>query len=349
MHDEITAQDNRVGIVTVRKEVMIWTVGRTLLQMKIIRPLSEVKYFLQMAIVFHPDAIDTVFLVVFGLPIVDSDAMASENARWILQKYVGQRLQGVCELQVPLDGLTYADGDEPEVCFWLKPRRIDDNGIYSISTVPVAHAQPRSRDFGCEHEWDRWPPRPDRARQLTMLITFNVYEERLSTRYYHLPGGQEDCCCINHYLHERVPKECSHLWGGQILHPIVRLLDTPAQSLPAYKLPVKRALVMAIKSCEQILGPPEDIQYIGGYGPEKTVWICAGSFATRDLGLMYCWVGDPQLAQTAPRPNVRQNALFDDDSMDREVRGDGTFVVLFGEYDYVVWCYDRKIRIPDQD
>ena len=32
----------------------------------------------------------------------------------------------------------------------------------------------------------------------------------------------------------------------------------------------------------------------------------------------------------------------------REVRGDGTFVVLFGEWDYVVWNYDRDVTVAEQ-
>jgi hypothetical protein len=28
------------------------------------------------------------------------------------------------------------------------------------------------------------------------------------------------------------------------------------------------------------------------------------------------------------------------------VRGDDEFVVLFGKYGYVVWCFDKEVKLP---
>jgi hypothetical protein len=105
---------------------------------------------------------------------------------------------------------------------------------------------------------------------------------------------------------------------------------------------------MAVKSCDQISGLPTKVRYIGGYGLTKTVWNTEERFPTRDLGLMYCWVGDPHLAQQDPSP-VARTAGTEEHHTDREIRGDGTFVILFGEYDYVVWCYDKQLRVHEQE
>jgi hypothetical protein len=347
--DRISLHGERVGIVTSRNEVMIWHVGGTLHQMKITDPIPDHKGFRDLAILFHPDLIDIIFVVFLNCQKVDEDAEVTGNVQWRVQKYVRGQLASTYKLEYPLEGLDYRSGDEPAAVFWLSPRKIDDNGIYSIGPVPVDFAS-RFLDLGCHHHWDRWYRRREH-RHLAHHITFDVYEERLSTCYYHLPGGHKDTDYINFVtpqIEGRRLRENSHPWSGQIFLPVIKLLDPVALIDPRHKLPVKRALLMAIKSCDQISGPPTDVQYIGGYGPDLTIWKTAGRFANRDLGLMYCWVGDPHLAQQTPTPTPN-TAAPEQNPTDREVRGDGTFVVLFGEYDYVVWCYDKRIRVQEQE
>lgn len=348
---KITIQGNRVGIVTSKNEVMIWTVGGPLLQMKIKDPIPDHKGFRELAILFHPDSIDTIFVIFLSCQKVDEDSEVTGNIQWRVQKYIRGILTKTFKKEYPLEGLDYRSGDEPVEVFWLSPRKIDDNGVYSIGHVPVDFAS-CLLDLGCHHHWDRWYSRRGH-RHLAHHITFDVYEERLSTTYYHLPGGHKDEDYINFVtpqVGDRPLKENSHLWSGQIFLPVIKLLDPVALRDPRHKLPVKKALVMAIKSCDQISGPPTNVRYVGGYGCGKTkmVWETEGRFATRDLGLMYCWVGDPHLAQQSPTPLVH-TAGTEEHHTDREIRGDGTFVVLFGEYDYVVWCYDKKLRVHEQD
>jgi hypothetical protein len=344
--ENITALEKRVGIVTCKNEVLLWSIGGSLHQMNIVDPIPTHKGFRQLAVLFHPDRADTVFIIFLSCRKVDEDAEVTGTIQWTIQKYVHGKLTKSYTMQYPLEGLDYRSGDEPGEVFWLSPTKIDDNGLYSLGPVPVDFAS-RFLDLGCHHHWDRWYRRRGH-RHLAHHITFDIYEERLSTCFYHLPGGHKDADYINFVIPQdgdRPLKENLHLWGGQIFLPVVKLLDPAALRDPRYKLPVKRVLVMAIKSCDQISGPPENIRYIAGYGLPKIEWDTGGRFATRDLGVMYCWVGDPWLAQCPPPALYPPN---EHDTVDREVRGDGTFVVLFGEYDYVVWCYDKSIRLPEQ-
>jgi hypothetical protein len=342
----ISTLGKKVGIVTSKNEVLLWSIEGPLHQLKIIDPTPTDNGFCELAVLFHPDRTDIVFVISLCCQKVDENADVTGTVQWNVQKYLRGRLVKTYKMEYPLEGLDYRSGDEPGEVFWLSPTKIDDNGLYSLGPVPVDFAS-RFLDLGCNHHWDRWDRRRGH-RHLAHNITFNLYEERLSTCFYHLPGGHKDTEYINFVIPQegdRPLKENLHLWSGQIFLPVVKLLDPVALRDPRYKLPVKRVLVVAIKSCDQISGPPENIRYIAGYNPPKTEWNTRGRFATRDLGVMYCWVGDPWLAQCPPPSIMPSNER---DNVDREVRGDGTFVVLFGEYDYVVWCYDRNIRLPEQ-
>lgn len=347
--DKLYAEGDRVGIVTSKNEVMIWTVGGRITQMTIIDPISGHRGFRELAVLFHPDLRDTIFIIFLNCSKVQDDLPVTGTVQWRVQKYVKGKLAKTYKLEYPLEGLDYRSGDEPIEVFWLSPRKIDDSGTYSIGPVPVDFAS-RFLDLGCNHHWDRWYRRRGH-RHLAHHITFDVYEENLSTRFFHLPGGYKDTDYINFVTpqHEDRPlREISHFWDGQIFLPVVKLLDPVALRDPRHRLPVKKALLVAIKSCDQISGPPTDIPYIAGYEQTLTVWNTTGRFATRDLGLMYCWVGDPHLAQQTL--SLGANSMgTDEHHSGREARGDGIFVVLFGEYDYVVWCYDKKIRIAEQE
>jgi hypothetical protein len=346
--DKLSIDGNRVGIVTSKNEVMIWTVGGPLTQMAIKDPIPDYDGFRELAILFHPDSVDTIFVIMLNCRKVDEDSEVTGTVQWRVQKYFRGELSKMFKLEYPLEGLDYRSGDEPAEVFWLSLRKIDDNGVYSIGPVPVNFAS-HLLDLGCHHHWDRWYSRRGH-RHLAHHITFDVYEERLSTSFYHLPGGHKDADDINFVtpqVGDRPLKENLHLWNGQIFLPIIKLLDPVAVRDPRYKLPVKNALLMAIKSCDQISGLPTKVRYIGGYSSTKTVWKTKERFPTRDLGLIYCWVGDPHLAQQDPLPVVR-TAGTEEHHTHREIRGDGTFVVLFGEYDYVVWCYDKNLRVHDK-
>jgi hypothetical protein len=347
---KLSTHGKRVGIVTSKNEVMIWTVGGPLLPMKIKDPIPDHKGFRELAILFHPDSTDIIFVIFLCCQKVDEDSDVTGNVQWMVQKYVRGKFANIFKWKYPLEGLDYRSGDEPAEVFWLSPRKIDDNGMYSIGHVPVDFAS-HLLDLGCHHHWDRWYSRRGH-RHLAHHITFDVYEERISTSFYHLPGGQKDVDYINFVtpqVGDRPLKENSHLWSGQIFLPVIKLLDPVALRDPRYKLPVKQACLMAIKSCDQISGLPTTVRYIGGYGMTKTVWNVEGRFTTHDLGLMYCWVGDTHLALQNPPPVVHTAAGTEEHHTDREIRGDGTFVVLFGEYDYVVWCYDKKLRVHEQE
>jgi hypothetical protein len=345
---KIATQGNRLGIITSRHEVIIWDFGGSVTQMIIKDPIPEHKGFRELGIIFHPGSVETIFIIFLSCKKIDEDSEVTGTVQWRVQKYFRGELMATYKMEYPLEGLDYRSGDEPKGVFWLSPRKIDDNGIYSIGPVPVDFAS-GFLDLGCHHHWDRWYRRRGH-RHLAHHIMFDVYEERLSTSFYHLPGGHKDQDYINFVtpqVRDQPLRENSHLWGGQIFLPVIKLLDPAALRDPRDKLPVKKALLMAIKSCDQIVGPPTDVRYIGGYGLSPTVWTTKGRFPARDLGVIYCWVGDPHLAQQSDLPSGHREA--EEHHINREIRGDGTFVVLFGEYDYVVWCYDKNLRVQEQE
>jgi hypothetical protein len=340
-------QDDRIGFSTIKNDIMIWKVGGPLRQMKTINPLPNHRDFRETSLIFNPHDVNIIYIVTMACTRVDEDSPVSGNIQWIVQKYVRDILVKTVKNEFPLEGLDYHAGDEPGHNFTLALHEVDDNGTYSICELALNYAS-RYLDLGCHHHWDRRHRRPGH-RMLTMQITFNIYTDTLSTVYYHLPPGQKHSDDVNFIIPQdsgKFQRDCAHYWSGLMMLPTIRLIQSPNLSATSpSRIPVEKALLLAVKSCDQIAGPPTNIKYIGGYGPSKRIWNCKGRFPTRDLGLQYVWVGDLHFATLGQEAN-QQRDLND---IYREVRGDGSFVVLFGEYDFVVWCFDRSIELPEQN
>jgi hypothetical protein len=83
---------------------------------------------------------------------------------------------------------------------------------------------------------------------------------------------------------------------------------------------------------------------MGGYGPEswrKKLWTSKERYPTFDLGVSHILVGPVELAHE--REKLRAMAT---DHL-REASGDGSFLVLFGQHDFVVWSFNKSITPPD--
>lgn len=349
---DITMDHNRVGIVTIRNEVLVWTLPSypgascSLRQFGLVDPMPDHKGFRRMQVLFHPLDEEIIYIVTLSA-IQDEDEDETDSVdpegiiTWTVQKYNRKSLTHVATMPIPLQGLHFREGDDLADSFWLNVRKIDENGLYSLGPIPVDFPS-RLLDVGCEHRWDRRFRRRGH-RHLCTYATFNIFTNKLEKSYYHLPGGDAEADFIDFEIPSEGGKlivDRLHVWNSQLFAPILEFLDPSYIRNAAHRPPVKQALLMAVKSCNQICGTPKSFPYIAGYGPELVKWNVPGRYATLDLGLAYCLVGDPHLAN-------EHRTRGDDNGFDnfREVAGDGTFVVLFGEFDFVVWCFDDTLTI----
>jgi hypothetical protein len=304
--------------------------------------------FRRLQVLFHPFNVDIIYIVTLSA-IQDGEEdeeFVEGTMQWTVQVYHQKIVTDTYAMEIPLQGLDFKGGDDFADSFWLNIRKIDDNGLYSLGPIPVDFPS-RLLDVGCEHRWDRRYRRRGHRRHLCTFATFNVYTNKLERTYFHLPGGNLDADFIDFEIPSEDGKfivDRLHVWNGQLFAPILQFLDSSYLLKAAHRPPVKQALLMAVKSCNQIYGQPKSFPYIAGYGPELVKWNIPGRYATRDLGLAYCWVGDPHLANESRLRDQRDENDFD---KFREVTGDGTFVILFGEFDFVVWCYDDTM-IPQE-
>lgn len=292
-----------------------------------------------MAVLFHPDENTTKFIIFLTRSKVYDGAEDKGTVQWTVQKYEDDLLVNTYKLALPLQGLDCESGSEPSEFLWLNPRKIDDSGIYSLGSVPVDFAS-RSLDLGCCHHWDS-QFRSRGHRHIATYITFDIYEGQLNVSFYHLPRVQQDL----HHITCMVPHrgggplyEGEHVWNGQILLPLINNSDSVLCCDRVHGVPVKGALAVAIKSCDQITDPPTAVRYIAGSGIHKRTWESKSEIATRDLGMAYGWIGNQRMES---RP-VKAPPTAAGHEYKREIRGDGTFVVLFGDIDYVVWKYDES-------
>ncbi|KAI9742492.1 MAG: hypothetical protein M1818_004026 [Claussenomyces sp. TS43310] len=350
--DIIMMQNNSVGFVTQMNEVFIWAgqsriAGRCALrQLQIINPLPHHKRHREIAVLFHPDRADIIFVIYLTYNTVDGDAGMKGTVQWTVQKYVDNTLIKTIKLTLPLEGLDYKSGDELQDIFRLSPRCIDDNGIYSLASVAVGFGS-RFLYPDCNHYRDGWSQRRSQ-RHLATNVTFDVYEERLDTAFYHFPYSQEilDPVDLDISWDGGNPLgEGQHLWGGQIFLPIIRSCDPMISCNQSHRLPVRRVLLLAIGSCNQVYTSPtcvtENVNV--GFGEDKKRWESKKRSVIRDPGLKCSWVGDPHLAYEP----LKDSTLFENEQ-EYEIRGDGTFTVLFGDWGYVVWNYDKSLRLAQQ-
>ncbi len=313
------AQGDKVGLITVSGEILTWTVGGALKQLSVSKlqvPVPESFRNFEMKLFFHPDDADTVFVVLLSCCEGNAQQNVCGYVQWTVQKYSKGSLSRVFETKFPVKGLDHRVVERFKDTLSLKPRKIDNNGVYSIGVVGD-HFLAEFNDLGCKHN-DHW--------MMCMYVTFDTYQEVLShTDFFHYPSG------IPRLEDQREP-DVFHTWCGHMFLPIVSnygvrlifeeiLWDTPTQNV----------LVSAIRSCDQISSVPPSVTYIGNYLGKKFVW--EREDISGGLGLDYCWVINAQ--------DTGENFHIEDAGTWREIQGDGTFVVLFREHEYIVWSYDK--------
>jgi hypothetical protein len=148
------------------------------------------------------------------------------------------------------------------------------------------------------------------------------------------------------FFDENTHETSANIWNTltneQVFLPIVQLVESRRLHKDAHhRLPVNSALLLAVRSCDQISGPPTSVPYVGGFDKiDKRS--TGGEFSTRDLGLAFCWFGVTHLALLPPSTMTRHETEM---ANRREVQGDGTFIVLFGEYEYVVWSLGEYVPL----
>jgi hypothetical protein len=212
--------------------------------------------------------------------------------------------------------------------------------------------------MGCSHRWHGHKRSREAQRHIILQVAFSIYDDSFSTKFYHLPGGHKHTDDINFITPDNLDyawiSRNHHCWASNFYLPVLDVRNSEALShdSPA-RIPVKSALIVAIKSCGQIQGVPTDINYMGGYGPrrsQKKVWTSEGRYPTYDLGVSHCLVGTIELAQQKRLPTTfvddNGSTLIDNDDS-REVVGDGSFLVVFSNFDFVVWSFNKSITLPD--
>jgi hypothetical protein len=79
------------------------------------------------------------------------------------------------------------------------------------------------------------------------------------------------------------------------------------------------------------------------------MWTSKGRYSNFDLGVSHCLVGPVELAQKSMIPDRSRPPPPYQSDLSKEVTGDGSFLVFFGNYDFVVWNFNKSIILPDSD
>lgn len=345
----VATQCHRVGVVTESDEIFLWDVATS--RVKQIEytaiPLPKHKGRREVKILLPPGLQDTLYVCTMAKIKKGQGEDNYSVVKLVMQKYSDGKLVKTTPLSFPQQGLERAP-----YALHVSMREIDDDGTFHICQLPLDFPSTWT-DLGCDHRWHKQKRPGDNQRQLIMQIAYNVYDDKFSTNFYHLPSGQKHFDDVNFTTpsstvgNNRVAKRY-HFWANNLYLPLTGIKNSTALSNDSpSRIPIKNALLVAIKSCDQIRGSPPDINFMGGYGPgisQKKVWTSKGRYSNFDLGVSHCLVGSIELAQN-PMVSDRARMLSGEDT--REVTGDGSFLVLFGSYDFVVWSFDKSIGPPD--
>ncbi|OBT84519.1 hypothetical protein VE02_06752 [Pseudogymnoascus sp. 03VT05] len=328
---QIAAQSNRdrVGIVTESDEIFLWDVPNNRVRQVdyTVTPIPKHRGRPIIKILVPPGVQDTLYVCTMAKVKKGQGEDNHSVVKLVMQKYSNGELIKTVSISYPQQGLERAP-----YALHISIREIDDDGTFNICQLPLDFPSTWT-DLGCDHRWHKEKRPGDNQRQLIMQITYNICDDKFSTNFYHLPSGQKHFDDVNF----TTPNSTV----GNSRNSTALSQDSPS------RVPIKHALLVAIKSCDQIRGTPPDINYLGGYGPEsskKRVWTSKGRYSNFDLGVSHCLVGSIELAQKPMLPD-RLRVVADDRS--KEVTGDGSFLVLFGDYDFVVWSFNKSITPPD--
>ncbi|OBT42889.1 hypothetical protein VE00_07523 [Pseudogymnoascus sp. WSF 3629] len=350
---QIAAQShrNRVGLVTDSDDIFLWDVASNHVWQVdyTVAPIPKHRGRPVVKILLPPGAEDTLYVCTMAKIKKGQGEDNHSVVKLVMQKYSGGKLVKTVPISYPQQGLERAP-----YALHISIREIDDDGTYHICQLPLDFPSTWT-DLGCDHRWHKERRPGDNQRQLMMQITYNICDDKFSTNFYHLPSGQKHFDDVNFTTpnstvgNDRVATRY-HFWASNLYLPLIGIKNSTALSPDSpSRIPIKHALLVAIKSCDQIRGTPPDINYLGGYGPEsskKRVWTSKGRYSNFDLGVSHCLVGSIELAQKSMIPD-RLRVVPDDRS--KEVAGDGSFLILFGDYEFVVWSFNKSITPPDCD
>lgn len=345
----IGAQSHRVGVVTTSDEIFIWDVatGRLKQIEYTVNPIPKHKGRCEVKILLPPGPQDVLYVCTMAKIKKGQGEDNYSVVKLVMQKYSHGKLVKTVPLSFPQQGLERAP-----YALHVSIREIDDDGTFNICQLPLDFPSTWT-DLGCDHRWHKQKRPGDHQRQLIMQIAYNVCDDKFSTNFFHLPSGQKHLDDVNFTTsnstvgNNRVAKRY-HFWANNLYLPLIGINNSADLSHDSpSRIPIKHALLVAIKSCDQIQGSPPDINYLGGYGPEgskKKVWTSKGRYSNFDLGVSHCLVGPIELAQ---KPMMADRVRVIPEEHTREVTGDGSFLVLFGNYDFVVWSFNKSITPPD--
>ncbi|KFY05593.1 hypothetical protein V492_08423 [Pseudogymnoascus sp. VKM F-4246] len=347
----VASQSHRVGIVAENGDIFLWDIasGRVKQIEYAVNPIPLYRGRCEIKLLLPPTLDDTLYVCTMAKIKKGQGEDNHTIVKMVMQKYTDGELINTTSISFPQKGLERAP-----YALRVSIREIDDNGSYNICQLPLDFPSTWT-DLGCDHRWHKEKRSGDNQRQLIMQIAYNICDDKFSTNFYHLPSGQKHFDDVNFTTptstigNNRRPKRY-HFWANNLYLPLIGITNSEALSRDSpSRIPIKHALLLAIRSCDQIRGTPTDINYLGGYGPEsskKKVWTSKGRYSNFDLGVSHCLVGPIELAQTPMIPDRSRDIL---DNNTRDVIGDGSFLVLFGDYDFVVWSYNKSITPRDFD
>lgn len=345
----IGAQSHRVGVVTNSDEIFIWDVATSRVKQieYTVNPIPKYKGRCEVKILIPPGPQDILYVCTMAKIKKGQGEENYSVVKLVMQKYSDGKLVKTIPLSFPQQGLERAPH-----ALQVSIREIDDDGTFNICQLPLDYPSTWT-DLGCDHRWHKQKRPADHQRQLMMQIAYNVCDDKFSTNFFHLPSGQKHLDDVNFTTpdstvgNNRVARRY-HFWANNLYLPLIGIKNSADLSHDSpSRIPIKHALLVAIKSCDQIQGSPPDINYLGGYGPEgskKKVWTSKGRYSNFDLGVSHCLVGPIELAQ---KPIMADGLRLTPEEYTREVTGDGSFLVLFGIYDFVVWSFNKSITPPD--
>ncbi|KAF4629642.1 hypothetical protein G7Y89_g8501 [Cudoniella acicularis] len=327
------AYKDKVGIVTSTNEVMIWNIGGEILSLDLSVVPSPVKHIM---VHLHPDNQKHIYVT----SIIDLESPEEDDGhdKPVTEIYVQEFEGGKPETLHHFEMAARWDST-----YHIPPFASMEDGSFGIILQdsfdyprgPMGAIRSRNTPFSdpCKHI------KPDEGKPLfskiLIVVKFDIHARCFTTSSYHLPtprvlpmpprivnGSIDEERSATLQFHEAL------FWRGQAI--------IPTQNNDWHGT-TEAMLAAGLEDCSSISPQRHNTPWYGqDESQNQKLWHVPEDPVLAECGVSFCWL-DREDKTPAGQP------LSEDR---RVVRGDDDFVVLFGRFGYVVWCFDESVKLP---
>lgn len=269
------------------------------------------------AVLIHPTSQDTVIL--FSSCKINS-TYDKVTMRLTAKIHANSDVQP-CSFDIPLASKRK---DKGNLLFDIRP--INNNGLYSVSWIMPGSIDLSNIPLACSSRHN-----DKDALYYRLLLSYDVYSHHFVLRCFGQGASEGVADGVQLHLQPEEFAHESHVWADRMLAPVI---DVGSVS--------RHFLFQTVMAHDQVPRKPPCVRYICGIRDPQFVELEKGSIVNlkgHNEGLLSYFTYEMGASPL-------QELWTESNNWDRKICGVETFLVLFAELGWVVWCFDKRIVLP---